>query len=351
MTDSDRAIEAQATLHHAYFLGLQLMVATSAGARTTGEWIYRLFRQQHEQYFLQSFAKLGLSGLPDAVACARYHVLSNSVGGVPVEYAEESSTKAWVRFRYPRWMFAGSTLCGIPVESSMGFLRGWYAHNGVSLNNPRLGFVCVSEDMTGEFGFCGYFKEFDHALGEEERLQFARDERPPAYDASIQPSLPAAGWDDARIARANRNYAVAYIKNGLSALIAVMGREEAMKLACRAARLTGLQYFPQLAERLAMPDGDYRDTARFLQLMFEGMGDVAEMHIDETNDRATISHSQLRIAAGVDSELREDITTCWIELWLGTIHSHRRFKEVEVRTTPEGLAWTLADRADRPASA
>ncbi len=161
------AIAAQAELHHQYFLGLQLMVATREGAAVVGDWMFALFRQQHNAKFLSSFDKLGLQDLPHAVACARYHVLSNGVGGVPVEYMEESSRKAWVRFRYPRWMFAGPTICGVPVEASRGFLRGWYAHNGVSLNNPRLGFVCVSEDMTGEFGLCGYFREFDAPLAEQ----------------------------------------------------------------------------------------------------------------------------------------------------------------------------------------
>ena len=112
-----KAIEAQATLHHAYFLGLQLMVTQQHGPEIAGEWTFQLFRRQHEQYFLSSFNKLGLSDLPDAVACAKYHVLANTVGGVPVEYAEESSTKAWVRFRYPRWMFGGPTICGVSVES------------------------------------------------------------------------------------------------------------------------------------------------------------------------------------------------------------------------------------------
>ena len=129
--------------------------------------------------------------MPDAVACARYHVLSNSMGGVPVEYMEETDKKAWVRFRYPRWMYDGPTLCGMPVEASRGFLKGWYAQNGVTLENPKLGFVCVSEDMTGQFGLCGYFKEYDHDLSEDERLAFAPDERPPPFDADAQPAPPA----------------------------------------------------------------------------------------------------------------------------------------------------------------
>ena len=65
------AIRAQERLHHAYLLGLQLMVSTRLGPAVVGDWMFRLFRRQHLQKFLSSFDKLGLSGLPHAVACAR----------------------------------------------------------------------------------------------------------------------------------------------------------------------------------------------------------------------------------------------------------------------------------------
>ncbi len=116
MNPNEKLRSALATVHHAYFLGLQLMVARECGADVTRAWTFRLFRRQHEQYFLSGLEKLGLSAEPAAVACAKYHVLSNRIGGVAVEYAEESDRKAWVRFRYPRWMFDGPVLCGIPQD-------------------------------------------------------------------------------------------------------------------------------------------------------------------------------------------------------------------------------------------
>jgi len=130
MSDNRRSIEAQAYIHHQYCLGLQLMVAMREGPDAIGDWMFRMFRRQHEDKFLSSFEKLGLSDLPDAVACAQYHTLSNRMGGVPVEYMAETEKKAWVRFRYPRWMYDGPTLCGVPVEASRGFRKGWYAQNG-----------------------------------------------------------------------------------------------------------------------------------------------------------------------------------------------------------------------------
>ena len=62
MSGSETAIEAQAYIHHQYLLGLELMVATTKGPEVVGEWMFRLFRRQHEEKFLSSFEKLGLAG-------------------------------------------------------------------------------------------------------------------------------------------------------------------------------------------------------------------------------------------------------------------------------------------------
>ncbi len=337
----DPAVEAQAELHHQYLLGLELMVATREGPEVVGDWMFRLFRSQHEQKFLSSFRKLGLEGQPHAVACAKYHVLSNSMGGVAVEYMEESDKKAWVRFRYPRWMYDGAAICGVPVEASRGFLRGWYAHNGVTLGNPRLGFVCVSEDMTGEFGLCGYFLEYDHDLDEDERLVFARNERPPDWDPSRQPQPPTAEWTEERLAKANRNYAVEYIRNGVRELVAVLGRERAVALAAKAARLTGLQHYPRMAQAVGAVDGGLPDAARFLAAMLRGMGDRVEVEISGDERSASIRQHDLRIVRDLEEEERDNLLDCWVELWCGAVSSHRQFIDVAVDRDEGRLDWTL----------
>ncbi|MCG8413735.1 MAG: hypothetical protein MI746_05895 [Pseudomonadales bacterium] len=325
--DNPDAIRAQAHIHHAYLLGLQLMVSSQRSNEEVGEWMFRLFRRQHLDKFLSSFEKLGLSGLPDAVACAKYHVLSNNMGGVGVEYMYENDRKAWVRFRYPRWMYHGPTLCGVPVEVSRGFLNGWYAHNGVSLGNPNLGYVCVSEDMTGEFGLCGYFKEYDHALGEDERLQFAKGELPPPFEPEAQPQPPSEQWDALRLEKANRNYALDYIRNGLPELAAVIGAEQCRELACRAARLIGLQYFPETAEMVGAEDGDLQAGANYLAVMFGGMGD--EVVLQEHASGIEIQENGLRVIRGLAAEEASLVFDCWAEIWRGAASSQQQLKELQ----------------------
>ncbi|GLQ07592.1 hypothetical protein [Sneathiella chinensis] len=335
-------IKAQAEIHHAYLLGLQLMISTRKGPDVMEDWMFRLFRRQHLDKFLSSFDKLGLRNEPDAVACAKYHVLSNSIGGVPVEYMEENSKKAWVRFRYPRWMYHGATICGVPIGVSRGFLRGWYAHNGVSLKNPRLGYVCVSEDMTGEFGFCGYFKEYDHDLTDEERLQFAKGELPPPFDPAAQPAPPAQEWNEVRLEKANRNYAMDYIRNGLAELAAVIGAEETRTLGGLAARLIGLQYYPETAKIVEATDGTPEDAARYLMSMMEGMGDEVRPLPGQNDNQASFEHTGLRVLRGLSGQDRHILLACWKELWLGTIRSHRQMMTLDMeQVNDEKLVWTV----------
>jgi hypothetical protein len=330
---ASHAIQAQARLHHAYVLGLQLMVATREGPQVIGDWMFRLFRRQHEAKFLSSFNKLGLNGLPHAVACARYHVLSNEIGGVAVQYMEENDRKAWVRFRYPRWMYDGPTICGVPVEASRGFLRGWYAHNGVSLGNPRLGFVCVSEDMTGEFGMCGYFLEHDHDLSPAERLRFARDETPPAWDPAGQPRPPDTQWNPERLQKAARNYAMEYVRNGIVTLAEVVGEERTLELAGLAARLIGMQYWRETAALVGTADGGADVAARYLMRMFEGMGDACEMRADPGSGTVTIDHRGLRILRDIEDGSRDLLWRCWQQLWIGALRAHEQMPAAIVSMT------------------
>lgn len=344
MSQESDFIRAQAVLHHAYLLGLQLMVSANQDNKIIEEWMFRLFRRQHELKFLSSFEKLGLAGQPHAVACAKYHVLSNSIGGVAVEYMYESDQKAWVRFRYPRWMYKGPTICGVPNEVCRGFLRGWYAQNGVSLKNSRLGFVCVSEDMTGEIGLCGYFQEYEHDLNENERLVFANDEIPPPYIQSEQPKPPSDQWNAERLEKANRNYAVEFIRNGLIELAAVIGIEEAKSLGARAARLIGLQYFQETRELVGADDSGLESGAEYLNRMFKGMGDESEIVVDGNDQEFRLVHSNLKILRGLDTTDQELILHCWQQLWAGSMASCRQLKKLACSVDVEDqykIEWSI----------
>ena len=199
-TEADAAAyRAVEHIYHSYLTGLILMLASRAGAARAAEVVFRTFRRQQLARFAPGLKKLGLDKLPHAVACAQYHYLSNQVGGVKVEYVFESDKKAWVRYPPPRWIWSGTAICGIPSEVSRAMLQGWHANNGVVLGNPRLGFVCTGQTVDGQPGLEGYYKEWDHDLAPEERLQFSPGERCPPFQAEFAPRLPGNTWPEERL--------------------------------------------------------------------------------------------------------------------------------------------------------
>src|SRR5260370_20374736 len=135
-----------AALYHAYFTGFIFTVVQRRGTADAAEFMFRVYRRQQQERYLPGLEKLGLSHLPPAVAAARYHYLSNWIGGVHVEYMYETDRKAWIRYPPPRWIWRGTAICGVPREGSRTMLRGWDADNGVALGNLNLGFVCLQQN-------------------------------------------------------------------------------------------------------------------------------------------------------------------------------------------------------------
>ena len=200
--------------------------------------VFQTFRRQHLEQFLPGLRKLELDQLPPAVACAQYHVLSNALGGVGVVWIPESDTKSWVRYTPPRWIFDGTAVCGIPTEVSRAMLRGWHGHNGVTLGNDRLGFVCTMQTTDGQPGLEGYYIEEDRPLDPDERVRFRPGERP----AGAPVALPVPAWGAERLAKVERNYATNYIRTILPVLCAVLGPGRRRRRRPLAARQIAMQY-------------------------------------------------------------------------------------------------------------
>ncbi len=328
-------LQAVARLYHAYFTGLMLTLVTRRSTADAAEWVYRLFRHQHHEKFLASFQKLGLSGMPDAVACAAYHYLSNSVGGVCVEFMRESDRKAWVRFVPPRWAYPGAAICGIPSEVSRAMLRGWYAENGVSLGNPRLGFVCTAQTTDGQHGLAGYFREYDKPLTPEERLRFAPGELPPPFLAEAAPRLPEAQWPAERLAKAERNYAMEYIRSGLPRLAEVFGPAEASHLGRVTGRLIGAQLYRETVGLLgtAGEGSGAEGFAEWLAALARAEGDTAEVARDR--GMTLVHRNGWRLMRGL-GPLSPAIFEAWNGLFEGALAVHDRFLILEAT---ERIDW------------
>ncbi len=268
-----------AHLHHALFTGSILAAVSRLGTPAAAELVTGVFSRQREMRFLPGLAKLGLTHLPPAVAAAQYHYLSNHIGGVAVQYMPESERKAWIRYVPPRWIWWGTALCAIPPEVSAGMLRGWHAQAGLSLGNPRLGFVCTAQTAAGDAALEGYYFEADHALAPDERLRFAPGERGPEFDPALAPALPTADWPAGRLAKAHRNYAMEYLRTLWPVAIAQFGAPRALEVFGLAARQVGIQFFHETVQGLGLsplPSG-MEGWGRFHAAFAEAQDDVLKV--------------------------------------------------------------------------
>ncbi len=323
----ESALEAVAHLYHAFLTGLILLVVARKSPRHAAELVFRLFRRKHLEQFLPGLAKLGLSALPDAVACAQYHYLSNHLGGVGVEYIYESDRKAWIRYPPPRWIWAGTAIAGVPSEVSAAMLRGWHGHNGVSLENPRLGFVCTGQTVDGEPGLEGYYLVGDRDLEPDERLRFVRGERAPRFDPAAAPAVDSASWPAERLAKAHRNYAMDYASTALLVLLDCFGSEEGRFLGGLAARLIALQHTREIATQLGIEGSGGDAFAELFARLARAQGDFVE--IDRHGDTIEIRQSGWHLMRRV-GQTPVAAFEAWNELWSGGLASIDRFLEWQV---------------------
>jgi hypothetical protein len=350
--EAARGWSAAADWHHAAFTGLLLAAVTRAGTPAAAELVERIFSRQREARFLPGLEKLGLLGLPHAVAAAQYHYLSNDVGGVAVQFMPESDRKAWIRYVPPRWIWAGTALCGIPDALTVAMLRGWHACNGVSLGNPRLGFVCTKTTTRGDAALEGYYLEHDRPLAPDERLRFACDEDGPEFDPTRAPRLPAATWPPGRLAKARRNYATEYVRSALPVAFELLGERAANDLVRVAFRQVGMQHRHLALEKLGLPadEGGAAAFARFLAAMLRGQGDEACV-VGGDADAATVEQRGIRPLEGTGLS-PVVLLPAWSGTWEGALAAHDARLGLAYRYDEAAgtVTWTVARRGPRRAA-
>lgn len=321
--DTD-GFDALADLLHRYLTGLVLAAITELGEDRAADMLFGLFRRQHLEKFLPGLAKLGLEDEPDAVACAKYHYLSNHVGGVGVVFVPESETKAWVRYLPPRWIFDGTALAGVPTRVARAMLHAWHGHNGVSLGNPRLGFVCTGQTMDGAPGLEGYYVEEDRDLAPEDRVRFRFGERCPPVDPDALPTLAADTWPQERLVKAARNYSMDYIRNVVPVLTEQLGPLGAQGLLYRTGRRIGMQCSAAVTSHLGSSE-----PVEVLGRLLAAQGDVVSVDDDVVVQRGW------RMMRGLEAECVPE----WLDglkgLWEGV-----------VAVASPGVRVDLADRID-----
>ena len=328
--------EALATLYNALMTGLVLSLIAHHGERVARDFVQAHFRRQQQEKFLPGLRKLGLDQQPHAVACALYHYHSNALGGVRTEYLRESDRKAWVRYPPPRWIWRGTAACAIPHSVNIAMLHGWHAHNGVSLNNPRLGFVCTGTLTSGQPGLEGYYQEYDEILAPEARLRFVDNERMPRVLPASQPVLDVDSWPVERRRKTHRSYAMEYVRSLIPTIVGLLGADAALAEIGRTARLIGLQFYDEIAAAMGGADvaRDTNSRATFAMLLARLLAAQGEqVDVMARADGATIISVQgWRLLQGValDASHRAPAFHAWSQLMIGMGLACDRFMRVEV---------------------
>jgi hypothetical protein len=317
-TAANRAVSV---LYQSLMTGVVLSLITRRGEDTAAELVFRHFRRQHLEKFLPGLAKLGLDRLPHAVACAQYHDLSNRIGGVKTEYIHESDRKAWVRYPPPRWIWSGAAICAVPTRVNAAMLHGWHGHNGVSLGNPRLGFVCTGQTVDGFPGLEGYYLEYDRDLAPEERVRFAYGEVAPDPDPARAPRLDPAVWTPVRLDKVVARYAMEYVRTLLPVALDLLGPDETRRLLGHAARLIGMQLRDETAALLDVRGRDAVSFGGYLAALARAQGEDVE--VDSGGGEARVRQRGWRLMAGVEG-LDPAAFEAWTELWRGALAVHDR---------------------------
>jgi len=331
------AYGAVSKIYNALMTGFVLTLVSQRDAETARRFVFTHFRRQHLEKFTDGLKKLGLDRLPDAVACAQYHYFSNALGGVKTEYMPETDKKAWVRYPPPRWIWQGAAICGIPRAVNEAMLHGWHGHNGVTLGNPRLGFVCTGETVNGDPGLEGYYCEYDRDLAEDERVRFVTGERAPPFDMARAPKLDSADWPAERLAKVERSYAMEYVRSLLPSAREVLGEAEAIALVGRTARLIGLQYYDETAAALGIAGNDAGSFARLLAGLAMAQGETVEAL--DNGDAAIVVQTGHRLLYGVTGA--DALFGAWNALWEGMLAVHNRELKLATERRGDGIVWRI----------
>ena len=253
-----------------FFLGIRLITLKQEGPQGYANLWRAVLRRRQRTAFLEGYKKLGLENDPPAVGCAKYHYFSNLLGGLNMEYIEESPKKAWIR--YIRWS-SGSHMYVLPFESEKASFEGWHAANAEALKNPCLGYVITKLCSAGDPYYEGYFIEYDTPINPEQRLQYKPWEIGADYDPNKVPKLDEKEWPPDRLAKSRRNFSRESVANGYGALFEAFGRFRAAKIIEEISRQVAIHMSQRWFNEFGLSNPNSYSLSLFFKLLGEIQGD------------------------------------------------------------------------------
>ncbi len=205
-------------------------------------WFQLLTRHQLGHY-REGLRKLGIGdNEPPAVAAAKYHYFTNVLGGLDLEYVEESPKKVWIRYLAPMWTYAGVAMMAMPGGLRRTIFSAWHPRNGAVMGCPRLGWVSTKFIMEGDPYDEGYFMEYDHDLAPDEIMRYEVATHTPECDRTKLPTLDPIQWPEERKLKARRNYSAGYVRTTVEVLYSMFGTAATHYIVEQTMRCLAIQY-------------------------------------------------------------------------------------------------------------
>ncbi len=219
------------------------LLARERGTPTAVDLIRRTMRAEQGVRYMEGLHKLGIDlDEPPAIKAAKYHYLSNTIGGLSLEYFHESDRKAWIRYRAPVGSYPGAGLAVVPRDIRKTVFMTWHPKNGELMGCDKLQWVLTKLSCDGHPFDEGYFIERDEPVPMENR-GIMLDEDPPSktFDPGAFPALDADQWPRIRLLKAQRNFGHDYFAASLRHLPSLVGESFAGAFVKLAARLVAVQ--------------------------------------------------------------------------------------------------------------
>jgi hypothetical protein len=207
-----------------------------------------LLSSEQKVRFQAALVKLGIQDDPPALAAAKYHYFSNSIGGLNMQLIEESPRKVWIRYLSPWGTYPGIAALIVPTSVRRTILSTWHPRNGELLGCSRLGWVATKFVAEGHPYDEGYFQEYDHDLAPEERFRVEHVQTTPEFDPERAPKLDPALWPEARWLKGSYSYGVDYVQHVIEIMHRLFGAHAARDLVATGMRLLAVQFGPDLAK-------------------------------------------------------------------------------------------------------
>ena len=212
--------------------------------------------------FRDALVKLGIENDPPAVAAAKYHYFSNSIGGLTMHFIEESPKKAWIRYMPPWGSFPGIAAMAVPSSVRRTILSTWHPRNGELIGLPAaaLGRNQVHRRRQSlRRGLLRGMRPGPGAFGKDDHPGGRRKSR---VDPDTAPKLDPKVWPEARILKGSHNYAADYALHAIEAVIRLFGEQQAQNIVRMAMKFLAVQYTGSLAKQAGAPGERQRTPLR-----------------------------------------------------------------------------------------